>query len=210
MNYKEYKEIKKNYKKTVLKSCEWLKGENWKTVKSSWIYREKLTTKQKEKPEKEQKKLLIEKEKREAQKKIELFNKKCDQIASAQECKYLYINVNWVKNATWGYNPHAEIRTREYHTGSASGCGYDKLTTAIAQALNEDITILKRLYNKYEEALRKGKSTREFVGYGSGYTTPYFEGGVGYSSFKTIFDNLGAKVNTWREGKNWDSMIIEF
>ena len=49
---------------------------------------------------------------------------------------------------------------------------------------------------------------RESIGYGCDIYG--FDYGVGYGCFKSIFAKLGAKINTWQEGKNWDSMTIEF
>ena len=210
MFYNNYKEIKKAYKNMIMKSYNFIKNQSIEEIKSSYLWSNGLTQKQKQLKPREQKKLLLAKELKAANKKIELFNEKCDTIAKTEPVKWLHISVNWSKNKTWGMNPHAETRTGEYHTGSASGCGYDKLSSAIANALNQDYKVLKRLYNRFEEALRKNKNIRDFVGYGSGYTIPYFEGGVGYSSFRSIFKNLGAKVNTWNEGKIYDDMIIEW
>ena len=50
------------------------------------------------------------------------------------------VDVNYVRNATWGWNPNVTVdahlngvrRDRTY--GSASGCGYDKLSAAICYA----------------------------------------------------------------------------
>ena len=118
-----------------------------------------------------------------------------------------------MRSRTWGSNPHAEIWTNDgYFTGSASGCGYDKLSAATAEALNKSDAVLKVLYTLYEKALRKDKKAtpHNAIAYGAGYETPYFEGGVGYSCHDTIFRKFGAKVHEWHEGKMWDSMIYRF
>lgn len=216
MFYKDYKQIKakakKENKEETAKRCADIL-QNWEQIKGGWLYREKLTKRQKEKPETEQKKIIIEKIKKEQADKLARFLEECDQIANAQECEYIKISVNWAKSATWGWNPHAELWTNDgYYTGRASGCGYDKLSAATAEALNKSKSVLKLLYNKYEQALRKNKNAtkRDVLGYGSGYSKPYFEGGVGYSSHWSIFKNLGAKINTHQEGKTWDCMEIRF
>ena len=57
------------------------------------------------------------------------------------------ISIEWKKSATWGANPHGEAwlsfidkdghRNSKYVTfGGVSGCGYDKLSTAVAGCLN--------------------------------------------------------------------------
>lgn len=223
MMYKEFKEIKREFarvqKKYAQDNISTLNGlkESTNELLSRWWVKDRTTPTQRAKAlkgiitTKELKKIVADKIKREANKKIEEFNFKCDEIAQAQDIKSITIRVDWVKSATWGMNPHAESLTSNgYFFGTASGCGYDKLSTAVASALNQDISILKRLYNAFEKALRKGVAPCEAVGYGSGYTYPYFEGGVGYGSFKNIFDNLGAKVNQWNETKTSDFMYIEF
>ena len=215
-NYKEFTTIKANYKKDILTQQKEFKKEinasDEKSLKELYIYRQ-LTNKQKEKTIKEIKELLINKRIKEDNKRIEKFFYQCDIIAQTTPAESIKIEVNWAKNRTWGANPTAEIWSGgEYTTGHASGCGYDKLSTAIREALNKNNHILNLLYNAYEKELRKNKniSLRDSIGYGSGYKTPSFDYGVGYSCFKSIFDKLGAKTNTWHDGKTWDSMQIEF
>lgn len=56
--------------------------------------------------------------------------------------KRLTINIEWVKSRTWGHNPHATAEV-EFHDGTftrrdgfrASGCGYDKESTVVADIL---------------------------------------------------------------------------
>ena len=119
--------------------------------------------------------------------------------------------VEWSKNPYWGMNPHAEIWGNGYFTGSASGCGYDKLSSAIADALNKNYSALKLVYNLYEKELRKNpNATPHTVNYGMGYLYPYYEGGVGYSCFSQIFKKAGAKVNEHLATNTSNIMIIKF
>jgi len=215
-NYKEYKEIKNTYKKYIAENQKKFKNNimnmSFEELKESYYIKD-LTKAQKQKSEKEIRKIIIEKNIKENTKRLEKFFKQCDEIAKAETPKNIIISVSWAKSKTWGANPHAEVWASGFYTiGSASGCGYDKLSTAIAIAFNKNNSILKLIYTNYEKALRKNKniSIRESVGYGLGYITPSFDGGVGYSCFRNFFHNIGAKVNTWTEGKNWDSMTIEF
>lgn len=104
--------------------------------------------------------------------------------------------IEWKRNKTWGYNPHATTTTDNgtTTTGTASGCGYDKRTAAWGESLNDNPAMMKILYKAEEKRLSKRDkpSRRDFIGYGSGYgVLPYFEGGVGESSFRRIFENLG-------------------
>lgn len=215
-NYAEYKSIKAKAKAKAKKRIASNKKEiftNWENFKNTWIYREYLTQRQKQKTQTEQKKIIFEKLKKEEDKRLEDFLSKCDQIAKAETLTHITIKIEWVRSKTWGFNPHAELWTNDgYYVGSASGCGYDKRSAATAEALNKSLSCLKLIYNAYEKALRKDKniSLRDAVGYGSGYDTPYFEGGVGYSCHDSIFRKLGAKTHTWQEGKTWDYMEYSF
>lgn len=133
-----------------------------------------------------------------------------EQIAQVKTPYEITIYVNWVKNPYWGNNPHAEVRDdRRKYFGSASGCGYDKQTAAIAEAANQSLQILKILCDKKEIELQKGgtETNRNIIGYGSGNSAiPKLEGGVGISSFRTIFENCGYKWDDY-SGEKYDMYI---
>ncbi len=140
---------------------------------------------------------------------------KLEAAAAAPGLENVSISVEWKRSSTWGYNPTATVtihagNTWEQYTGTASGCGYDKRTAAIGAALNQSASIKKMLYTAKENALatmepekieaaKKGyvfgsESNRDFIHYGAGYgVLPYFEGGVGISSFKGVFEACGYK-----------------
>lgn len=215
--YKEYTKIKAIYKANELKHLQetiaHIKEMNAEQLQNTWWIH--LTKREATKTLNEQRKIAISKEREKAHKKIEAFNKKCDTINNTPDIDFIKIEVNWSKNRTWGNNPTAEIWTNNgYNKGYASGCGYDKLSSAIATALNKDNGALKLLYNAFEKGLRdkkqENKTPHAILGYGAGYTIPYFEGGVGYTCHQHIFNKLGAKVNIWQDGKMWDFMQIQF
>lgn len=129
---------------------------------------------------------------------------KLDRIAAAPDLEYILISVEWVRSSTWGYNPHAEVQTKTgVFYGRASGCGYDKRSAAVADALNQCDSVLKVLCTLKENGLRAGLtdickdcctgySNRNICGYGAGYNViPYFEGGVGVSCFWDILKKCG-------------------
>lgn len=133
---------------------------------------------------------------------------------AAANVEYVTIHVDWKHNRTWGYNPTATVvitseRRRETFTGTASGCGYDKLTAAIGSALNQSDCIKRMLYAAKEKALEaytggqiremahadKTLDNRDFINYGAGYgVLPYFEGGVGMISFYGVFKACGLGI----------------
>lgn len=149
---------------------------------------------------------------------------KLESAESVPDIETVSIRVEWKKSRVWGYNPTATviINQANRYTGSASGCGYDKLTAAIAEALNQSAVIRKMLYTKKENALQAGydpetgktygpESNGGCIAYGAGYgTLPYFEGGVGMSSFVSVFEACGMKAKIRDEsGKYMDYYFFE-
>lgn len=132
----------------------------------------------------------------------------------------LIITIEWKDSKMWGSNPTAT--TNYGFVGSSiGGCGYDKLSTATAQALNATPEILKALYNKKEKSLKdrpliNGKIlnnqndlNRHFLGYGSGYSIiPRFEGGVGVNCHKSILENLGYEMRSISDTKHTNVYLI--
>lgn len=215
MFYKELKELKKRViqsKKESTRSTIRNMFENWEEFTACWWYKENITPTKAKESKTRQREFLIKKLKRQEEKYINEQINKIDEVNQAEPVRYLSIICEWWRSSTWGMCPSVETRSGEYHIGGASGCGYDKLSSAIAQALNQDKRVLKRLYTLAEKGLRQGKKTfHEIIGYGSGYgSLPYFEGGVGYTCFKSMFDKMNATVNTWSEGKTSDHMRIEW
>ena len=146
---------------------------------------------------------------------------KLDAIAAAPDLESVSICVEWKRSRMWGMNPTATCITNEpdIFTGHASGCGYDKRSAAIADALNASPAVLKMLYTAAEAALAAGQtftrnndscvSWRYVLGYGSGYSIlPYFESGVGVSAFETIFRNCGYALRCSFEHRNFDSYTV--
>lgn len=133
----------------------------------------------------------------------------------------LNISVEWKRSKTWGANPTATITAYSTnggyigeYTGTASGCGYDKESAAVASALNQCYSVLQVLYIAEENRLKmrrkaEEKTRRQIIGYGSGYDVlPGFEGGVGVSCFETIFKNCGYKFHRSGTGKMFDCYTV--
>lgn len=141
--------------------------------------------------------------------------KHLEEVSEAKEIIEISINVEWKKNQTWGSNPTAEAQFKgqnnynRYSSGSIGGCGYDKESTAIAKALNQDLSFLKLLYMYKENINFEGKQNRDIFGYGSGYgILPSLEGGVGVSCYPTIFQTLGYKWAQVGNGKMYNAYLV--
>ena len=105
------------------------------------------------------------------------------------------------KKTNLGYQYNATLATDTLRIDGkyTGGWGYDKLSTAIAEVLNQYQPLMKLMYeyidNKMFEEGSLTINNDKVLGYGSGYgILPYFEYGVGVSSFYKIFDNLGLKL----------------
>lgn len=155
-------------------------------------------------------------------------NDKLLRARDAAEIQNVSISVEWKRSSTWGYNPTATVTINgtTRFGGTASGCGYDKETAAVAAALNQSIVILKMLYTAKENALetmppeeieaaKKGycfgcETNRHFIHYGAGYgVLPYFEGGVGMASFEGVFNACGLRLTHQNRTKRTDYYLFE-
>lgn len=107
--------------------------------------------------------------------------------------------VEWHKNRTWGMNPRARVAAERVATyGSASGCGYDKQSAAIASALNQNPETRKILYDHAEAGGIFPYGVDVWAG------LPSFAGGCGVSCFYQIFEACGYTFRQVASGKMFD------
>jgi hypothetical protein len=119
----------------------------------------------------------------------------------------LTLSVEWKRSQMWGKNPRA-CTNYGFNGSSIGGCGYDKLSTATAEALNSFLPLLKRLY--VEKDAHINIPNRELLGYGSGHgLLPAFEGGVGVECHQRICEALGLSMSHIVNTPNADVFIIE-
>lgn len=119
---------------------------------------------------------------------------KLDRAATAPAIEDMTVCVEWARNRTWGKTPTATATVNNsdhFETrGSASGCGYDKQSAAIANALNANAAVLRVLYTHAENGGKFAYSVYMFAG------LPYFDGGCGVSCFRNVFEGCGYE---WRD-----------
>ena len=156
---------------------------------------------------------LIERDQKRLQKELNRNAEQIHAIEGAEKVQSISIGVEWKKSAMYGANPTATIRVTfeggkvDVFNGHASGCGYDKESAAIAEALNQCNGVLKMLYIKKNK--KADAQNRELLGYGSGYgVLPRFEGGVGFECHRRIFEGLGFKTERTASGKSFDAYVI--
>lgn len=180
----------------------------WNQYQSGKIDREKAVS------------FAIKREEKNKEKQLEAKLEKLAKVAEAPDLEIVSVYVDFIKSSTWGYNPKAKTYSNNKScTGFASGCGYDKESAAVAEAFNNDFSLLKVLYTLKENGLKDGLSdksksactgvdNRNIVGYGAGYSVlPYFEGGVGVGCFWRILEKAGYKVKA-TYGRNENTYII--
>lgn len=140
--------------------------------------------------------LARKKAEREAKKRADRYRERLTAAEEANRQADGLLVIRFVRNSTWGWNPHSELYIGgETFTGRASGCGYDKASAAMAEALNACPAIMRRVYAKEDER-QHGATRREWLGYGSGYgTLPAFEGGVGVRTLCDVLTACGFSVN---------------
>lgn len=137
--------------------------------------------------------------------------RRIESLKNAPEIESFSISVEWKKNTTWGANPTAEIRVSyidgscDYFTGSASGCGYDKESAAIASAFNQCDSLVALLFK-----VEKKDPECKVYGYSNsrkGYF-PHLSGGVGTSCYPAIFALVGFEMKKVGSGKMFDSWNV--
>lgn len=138
--------------------------------------------------EKENKKIIIEKEKA-----IEKYNK----IKDLKDIKKASIEIIWSNRAgVYGYQCYAIGRVwykngsfADYKTDFTGGCGYDKTSTALSVFCNK---LLKIVILKNDKKILNDEN-KHWNFYAC--EPLYFQYGVGLSSYETMFKNLGYKTN---------------
>ena len=127
------------------------------------------------------------------------YQKEVDEVKAQPKLESLTITIEWKKSRTWGSNPHAtgeaitKEGTRLVGTATASGCGYCKRSTVIADLFNQFLR--HKLYD--QKILNRFGFGRPY-----GICLPkdgqrwlhYFEGGIGEGCYRDISEAIGG---TW-------------
>lgn len=161
-----------------------LTEKQWEKYKSGTLTREKSLE------------LARKKADREAKKTADRYREQITAAECANRPAEGFIVIRFVRNQTWGWNPHAELYIGgETFNGRASGCGYDKASAAMSEALNACPAIMRALYER-DDKRPDGVSRREWLDYGSGCgVLPAFEGGVGVRTLCDVLSACGFSVD---------------
>jgi len=112
--------------------------------------------------------------------------------------------IKWRRNSNGEYNPNCnavvyfddgtEETTKKYR---CSGCGYDKLSTIIAEVYNDFLT------NEREEYFSKNPDKVPY-----GMYKDFFNGGIGTNSYGRISEALGGKLERVYGDKVFDFYVF--
>lgn len=107
------------------------------------------------------------------------------------------IMVEFKRHPIWNYNPTVTVTCGSNTTkGHASGCGYDKESSAVAGALNQNPQILKVLYDYAESGREFPYGVYTFAG------VPFFANGVGVNCYRDVFEKCGYTWEAIYNGKH--------
>lgn len=127
-------------------------------------------------------------------------------LALAEACELpesISVSVEFTRSRVWGSVPHAAVAAEQRRTtGTASGCGYDKESAAIASAMNQNPEIMRILYDHAERGEAFPYSVHTFAG------LPSFDGGCGVSCFRSVFEACGYEWRQVGSGKTYNAYTI--
>ena len=149
-------------------------------------------------------------EERKAVREAVKFQKEVDEVKAQPKLESLTIAIEWKKSRMWGSNPHAtgEARTTEgtrlVGTATASGCGYCKRSTVIADLFNQflrhklyDSAVLARLAIEKPYGISLTKDENKYLS--------RFDGGIGEDCYSDISKAIGG---IWKRLANTKSVDV--
>jgi transposase-like protein len=114
--------------------------------------------------------------------------------------KEITITVEWKRSQMWGSNPNCEAEIT-FKDGSferspvykCSGCGYDKLSTVVADVFNDYLKY--KLYGELPQNLPYGMRADKYK---------YYDGGIGINCYDRISTAIGGEFHCLATGKTFD------
>lgn len=134
-------------------------------------------------------------------------NDKICKTFTGAKVAFMSVTIDWRKNRTWGWCPslHAYILfedgTEKEYDSYASGCGYDKGSTVLADLFN---FACKPNWYAHRRRAKKpyGIYTNDFG--------MWFEGGIGVNCYYSIAEYLSGKMVHEVEAPNYDRFTFTF
>jgi phenylpyruvate tautomerase PptA (4-oxalocrotonate tautomerase family) len=159
---------------------------------------------------------MTDEQKRERREKRELVKTlaRVEAEKNQKPVKSVTINIEWRKSRMWGTNPHCDAvvsftdgtfhRSKAY---TASGCGYDKESTVVADVFNDYLKY--KLWALSADAVKGGHGSMDKgqAPYGINSYSPEhrsFAGGIGISCYYNISEYIGGIFEHVASGKTFD------
>ena len=119
--------------------------------------------------------------------------------------------VAWKRSKVWGYCPSIylynpqEQKTKKYY---ASGCGYDKRSTVVSRALNDN-PYCRLLFAEYRAKVERGEIAKDYgIEFEKDSNGAYLCGGVGCECYPRIFASVGYSFK-WYSADYSDSDFVQ-
>ena len=159
----------------------------------------KLTPEQKEQRKQERKEL----------KRYQTFTADVQKKLDQPRIKEMTISIEWKNSRMYGSNPHATVVIqkadgdywRPDFVATCSGCGYDKLSTVVADCFNEFLGYKLYTYGLPVE-IPYGISMADPARFKYGLN--HFCGGVGIDCYYKTAEAIGGKFECVASGKTFD------
>lgn len=172
-----------------------------------------LTELEKTKTESEQRARLLKKETKAIKKQYQAYYNKLDKLGAVDYIpNRIEIAIDWTQSRTWGACPSASVWLSGagfFTSRKVGGCGYDKRSTAAAEALAQSINMQALAFALLESwkladivgVFRSYKDLRAAFGYGLHFGKCYaaFGSGCGMCSILEELERLGYKVTARHE-----------
>lgn len=111
--------------------------------------------------------------------------------SNAPTVDYISFAIEWKKSSTWGWNPRVYSHINGFHGESyASGCGYDKLSSAVSSSLHSPAWRRFAIENMHK--LKKCYGFNMYDG-----MPGFCFGGCGMSTLESALKALGWKRHDW-------------
>lgn len=131
-------------------------------------------------------------------------------LYECEELKSFNFSVEWSKNRTWGYNPHCRCVINGYYVGygSASGCGYDKLSASVYSANNDNDNAKRIVLGAIIKKFVKSGEAFPYGIYKSNKIYLHYDG-CGISTLLNILKYCGLVRQVYNETKTSDFLSAE-
>lgn len=204
--------VKKHEAETLATFAGDLKSKTAEEILKSWYLKRYTTPKTFEalqncKPnEKPAAEILAKMKAKKAREEAKATAKRLEKLEAAESVELpetVNISVEFVRSRVWGWNPCVTVTAeRRRAFGRASGCGYDKESAAIAYAFNDNLEIMRILYDHAEAGEPFPYAVHTFAG------LPSFDGGWGVSCFRDIFEACGYEWKQTASGNTFNCYAI--